>query len=233
MSRFFDALKEASRSRPTTNGSPVREDWEALASNGNELLTNDLSSRRSDDRGAGECRGSAHGSGARNRTEASTAELPRPELTELLSLPEDGPTDVPPQPQTHPPVSDTRIVFDPKARLITNAANSVVAEYYRRLRTKILQQQATKPFRSLLVASPSPQEGKTVTVLNLGLSFATLPSFKVLVVDGDLRRGNMGKLLGVEHHPGLTDLLDGSSQIERRRYEMRRYSPLFHAARGV
>ena len=68
-----------------------------------------------------------------------------------------------------------QITFDPKARLITNAADSVVAEHYRRLRTKILQQQATKPFRSLLVVSPSPQEGKTVTVLNLGAEFRHAP----------------------------------------------------------
>jgi capsular exopolysaccharide synthesis family protein len=112
--------------------------------------------------------------------------------------------------QLAPPI---QITFDPKARLITNAADSVVTEYYRRLRTKILQQQATKPFRSLLVVSPSPREGKTVTVLNLGLTFATLPSFKILVVDGDLRKGNIGKLLGVENHLGLTNLLDGSATL--------------------
>jgi capsular exopolysaccharide synthesis family protein len=117
-------------------------------------------------------------------------------------------------PPSRPPTPKVQIAFDPRARLITNAADSVVTEYYRRLRTKILQQQATKPFRSLLVVSPSPQEGKTVTVLNLGLSFGTLPSFKVLVVDGDLRRGNIGKLLGVDNHIGLTNLLDGSASLE-------------------
>ena len=203
MSRFFDALKEASRSRPTTNESPVQQDWDALASDGNDLLTEALASVAAPRTHLAE-----------EREQAVTAELPHPDLTEILSPPVNGMAHHPPEPQTAPTASDTRIVFDPKARLITNAANSVVAEYYRRLRTKILQQQAIKPFRSLLVASPSPQEGKTVTVLNLGLSFATLFSFKVLVVDGDLRRGNMGKLLGVEHHRGLTDLLDGSAQLD-------------------
>src|ERR1035441_5882206 len=71
-----------------------------------------------------------------------------------------------------------------------------------------------KPFRTLLIVSPSPKEGKTVTVLNLGLSFAMLDSFKVLVVDGDLRKGNIGKLLGVEDRPGLTNLIEGSASLE-------------------
>jgi capsular exopolysaccharide synthesis family protein len=207
MSRFFNALKEASRSQ--SNGmSPVREEWEALAAGTNELLNEAIT------------------------TAAAVPPIPveEPEITEKV-LPRVDLTESSGHQQYGPVADDTRIVIDPTARLITNAANSVVAEYYRRLRTKILQQQATKPFRSLLVVSPSPQEGKTVTVLNLGLSFATLPSFKVLIVDGDLRRGNMGRLLGVEHHAGLTDLLDGSAKLEDvvMRYED---TPLHFMARG-
>lgn len=203
MSRFFDALKEASRARSTPNGNPVREDWDAVASHGNELLNEMMASAAA-----------ASPALAPEPEQTPVPELLRPELTETLPLPQSELADLAAQPQNGSVPYDSRIVFDPKARLITNAADSVVAEYYRRLRTKIMQQQATKPFRSLLVVSPSPQEGKTVTVLNLGLSFATLPSFKVLVVDGDLRRGNMGRLLGVDHHPGLTDLLDGSAKLE-------------------
>ena len=94
--------------------------------------------------------------------------------------------------------------IDPSAHLIPHAVNVVIAEHYRRLRTKILQQQAEKPFRSLVVTSASPQEGKTVTVLNLGLSFAMLPSCRVLVMDGDLRKGTLGHWLGVDDsHTGL------------------------------
>jgi capsular exopolysaccharide synthesis family protein len=65
-----------------------------------------------------------------------------------------------------------------------------------------------------VVTSPNPQEGKTVTVLNLGLSFAMLPSFKVLIVDGDLRRGSLGKWLGADEFPGLSNLVDGSASLE-------------------
>jgi protein-tyrosine kinase len=105
--------------------------------------------------------------------------------------------------------------LDRRARLIPHAMDPVVAEYYRRLRAKIIQQQEKSPFRSLVVTSANPQEGKTVTVLNLGLSFSMLPSYKVLVVDGDMRKGSLGLWLGVEHdRPGLSNLIDGSAQLE-------------------
>jgi capsular exopolysaccharide synthesis family protein len=101
------------------------------------------------------------------------------------------------------------------ARLIPHALDSTVLEQYRRLRTKILQKREEKPFRTLLVTSPNPQEGKTLTVLNLGLSFGMLPDFKVLVVDGDLRKGGLAEWLGVTGDlPGLTDLVDGTARLE-------------------
>ena len=73
-----------------------------------------------------------------------------------------------------------------------------MVERYRMLRTKILQEREKKFFRSLVVTSASPQEGKTVTVLNLALSFAALPSFRVLVIDGDMRKGSLGDWLGID-----------------------------------
>jgi capsular exopolysaccharide synthesis family protein len=96
--------------------------------------------------------------------------------------------------------------------LIGNAVDPSVVEHYRRLRTKIIQLHTTQPFRSLLVTSPSPEEGKTVTVLNLALSFAMLPSFKVLVVDGDLRRASLGNWLEVSERPGFSNLIEGTAE---------------------
>jgi capsular exopolysaccharide synthesis family protein len=105
--------------------------------------------------------------------------------------------------------------LDRRARLIPHATDLAVVEHYRRLRTKILQKREEKPFKTLLVTSASPQEGKSVTVLNLGLSFAMLPDFKVLVVDGDLRRGSLGRWLGVaDTQPGLSDVVNGTLRLE-------------------
>jgi len=189
MSRFYDALKEASRSLSKADGNPVGG---TLASDGNELLNEAIA-----------------------RAAVTPPVLtPDPGPAEMAAMLDDELVDRGTQPQNSSFATKVHVAFDLKARLVTNAADSAVSEHYRRLRTKILQQQATKPFRSLIVVSPSPQEGKTVTVLNLGLTFAMLPSFKVLVVDGDLRRGNIGERLGVENHPGLTDLIEGSAKME-------------------
>lgn len=107
-----------------------------------------------------------------------------------------------------------RVLVDSSARIIPHAADPQVVEYYRRLRTKILQHCEAKPFKTLVVTSPGPQEGKTVTVMNLGLSLAMIPDFKVLVIDGDLRRGSLGKWLGADDQPGLSDLIGGSATLE-------------------
>jgi protein-tyrosine kinase len=104
--------------------------------------------------------------------------------------------------------------LDQQVPVIPNAVDQAVVEHYRRLRTKLIQQQAAQPFRSLMVTSPSPQEGKTVTVLNLGVSCAMLPDFKVLVVDGDIRRGSLGKWLGADDSRGLSNLIDGSAGLD-------------------
>jgi capsular exopolysaccharide synthesis family protein len=109
--------------------------------------------------------------------------------------------------------TEAKIHLDQKARLIPNVADQAIVEYYRRLRTKLIQQHSVKAFRSLVITSANPQEGKTVTTLNLALSFAMLPSFRVLVVDGDLRRGTLGKWLGVNESPGLSNLLEGTASL--------------------
>jgi capsular exopolysaccharide synthesis family protein len=87
-------------------------------------------------------------------------------------------------------------------------------EQYRFLRTKILQQQADQMFRTLLVTSPNVGEGKSLTTLNLALIFAMLPSCKVLIVEGDLRKGILKDWLGIQDHPGLGNLIDGSATLE-------------------
>jgi polysaccharide biosynthesis transport protein len=101
-----------------------------------------------------------------------------------------------------------------RARLLPSATDPMLVEHYRRVRTKILQQREARPLRTLMVASASPQEGKTLTTLNLALSFALLPAFRVLVVEGDLRKGTIGEWLGVE--PGLRgfgNLIEGSATL--------------------
>lgn len=107
----------------------------------------------------------------------------------------------------------TEAALDKRARLIPNAVEPMVLEYYRAIRTKMMQRRKEKPFRSLLVTSTNPKEGKTVIALNLAWTFSMLPAFKVLVVDGDLRNGQLSKWLGIADRPGLANLLEGSTKL--------------------
>lgn len=60
----------------------------------------------------------------------------------------------------------------------------------------------------LTVTSPGPGDGKSFITANLARSFAQLGR-RTLVVDGDVRRGTVHQLLGVQRTPGLTNHLRG------------------------
>jgi non-specific protein-tyrosine kinase len=224
MSRFFDALREANRSgqipseNQPTNPPPAEVQEPSLSgwtvpeadprtSAGPLIQPNALAEPEIDpfEQNTAEARSTkvqdSRGTGAGGSWEAVSEEL----FHSFGSLA---------SPQTELAGTTAKVSLDRKARLIPNTLDQAVVEHYRRLRTKILQQQSTMPFRTVVVTSPNPQEGKSVTVMNLGLSLAMLPDYKVLIVDGDLRRGSLGRWLGVENQPGLSNLVDGSATIE-------------------
>jgi capsular exopolysaccharide synthesis family protein len=177
MSRFYNALKEASRWPPSNESG-----WEGLKPPG------EIAQDPTEPASIGEVIGSLE-------EELSGLNTVTPAVKDNFG--------------TH-----ADVMLDRTARLIPHAVDPGVVEHYRKLRTKIMQQHTLKPFRSLVVTSPNPGEGKSVTALNLGLSFASLPNFRVVVVDGDLRKGSLGRWLGVSDRPGLSNLIDGSAKLE-------------------
>jgi len=58
------------------------------------------------------------------------------------------------------------------------------------------------------VSSPGVGDGKSMISSNLALSFAEA-GFKTLLIDGDIRRGKLHSIFGVERRPGLLDYLAG------------------------
>ncbi|MFC1658421.1 CpsD/CapB family tyrosine-protein kinase [Candidatus Omnitrophota bacterium] len=95
---------------------------------------------------------------------------------------------------------DPRVVtyYDPAAH---------ISEQYRILRTNIHSKALTKTARTFLVSSAFHSEGKTVTSVNLAVALAQDLDKKVLLIDCDLRRGNVHKLLNLDSSPGLSDIL--------------------------
>lgn len=84
---------------------------------------------------------------------------------------------------------------------------SVGAEAYRVLRSHLLfSADPDQPLKSVMVTSPSPDDGKTLTAANLAGTFASAGS-RVLLVDTDLWRGRIHEMFGVPRSPGIVDLL--------------------------
>ncbi len=92
--------------------------------------------------------------------------------------------------------------FDPK---------SPVAEAYRTLRTNVQFARLERGGKVLVVTSPTLQEGKTTTIVNLALTMAQSGQ-KTLLVGANLRRPSLHRFFGIEREPGLSDILVGHAR---------------------
>lgn len=90
---------------------------------------------------------------------------------------------------------------------------STVAESCRVVRTNLLFMSPDKPFKSLLVSSAGPQEGKSATVINLGVAMAQSGN-RVLLLDTDMRRPRLHKALGVPNEVGVSSLVVGEGSLD-------------------
>jgi polysaccharide biosynthesis transport protein len=90
--------------------------------------------------------------------------------------------------------------------LADEGAESTHAEAYRVLRTNLLFSRKDDKLNSLVVVSAGAGEGKSTTVLNLATVFAHTGQ-RVLLVDSDLRRPTLHKMLRVSNNIGLTNYL--------------------------
>ena len=90
--------------------------------------------------------------------------------------------------------------------LADEGTESTHAEAYRVLRTNLLFSRKDDKFNSLVVVSAGAGEGKSTTALNLATVFAHTGQ-RVLLVDSDLRRPTLHKMLRVSNNIGLTNYL--------------------------
>lgn len=83
---------------------------------------------------------------------------------------------------------------------------SPISEAYRSFRTNFQFATIQLNPKTIMVTSAVPGEGKTTTAVNLAVTMADR-GMRVLIVDTDLRRPNVHKVLKIERGPGLADVL--------------------------
>ena len=88
-----------------------------------------------------------------------------------------------------------------------------ISESYRSLRTSILLSQAERPPKTIAFTSSLPREGKTATVVNMGVSFTQVGK-RVLLVDADLRKPGIHKIFNMKNNVGLSGYLTGKTEFE-------------------
>jgi capsular exopolysaccharide synthesis family protein len=95
-----------------------------------------------------------------------------------------------------------------KDKVITSAKlPPATVEQYRRLAASLHRLQTEQGLRSLTVTSSVPQEGKTLTIVNLAMTLSESYKRRVLLVDADLRRPCIHEVFGVAAGRGLCEAL--------------------------
>ncbi len=93
--------------------------------------------------------------------------------------------------------------------------HSKMAEEYRSIKRPLVvnaigaRKKDIKRSNLILITSSVPGEGKTFTSINLALSISAEMDKKVLLIDADVSKPSISKVLGIKRNPGLIEFLEG------------------------
>jgi capsular exopolysaccharide synthesis family protein len=93
-----------------------------------------------------------------------------------------------------------------------DGVHEAAGEEYRMIRGRIVHH-ALRP-RVILVSSPNPGDGKTITALNIAGALALKGTSDVLLIDGDFARSSLSAITGIPTGPGLGEVLNGRARLE-------------------
>lgn len=95
-----------------------------------------------------------------------------------------------------------------RERLATSPdADRALVEQFRRLAATLHHAQTHSGIRVIMLTSAAPDDGKTLTALNLSLVLSESYRKRTLLIDADLRRPSLANLADVTKAPGLSEAL--------------------------
>lgn len=124
-----------------------------------------------------------------------------------------------PRPATTGPAWAGLAPFEPDARamvrnrVVTFADVDPAHATFDMMRTKILRAMRQNGWTSLGITSPTAECGKTTTTLNLAFSFAHQSDVRTVLVDLDLRRPAIARLLGLTQPQSMASVLQGTRPV--------------------
>ena len=98
-------------------------------------------------------------------------------------------------------------------RLVGLQPMSREIEHYKVLRSRIQQQFRKKGWKTLMITSAYPGEGKTLTAVNLALTFSLEFNQTILLVDCNLRNQQIHSYLGIKGDRGIVDFMIGRNSL--------------------
>jgi len=95
---------------------------------------------------------------------------------------------------------------------VTNQPRSLIAEAFRSLRTDLEFSSVDKPLKTIYVTGTEVEAGKTSIAINLAIVIAQSGK-RVILMDADLRRPNVHRVLSLTNQKGLSDVFRGTIDI--------------------
>lgn len=99
-----------------------------------------------------------------------------------------------------------------KEAIISEKTSFIAQEAYKTARTNLQFLLSTKGYKSIIVTSASPSEGKTTTCVNLAITFSKTGK-KVLIIDADMRAPVIHEVFEISNTPGLSNVLAGFADL--------------------
>jgi exopolysaccharide/PEP-CTERM locus tyrosine autokinase len=135
---------------------------------------------------------------AQAQEQRTESRQPEPVQPELVAVP------------ARPAYRQTRALHSEEAllernRILGGIHDPATVDAYTLLRARIIERTREAGGNTIMITSPLPREGKTLTAINLTVSFGKDSTRTALLVDTNLRNPMVGRYLGLPEHQGLSD----------------------------